>query len=553
MTEIEVGPNFIKTIIEEDLASGKHQKIVTRFPPEPNGYLHIGHAKSICLNFGLAQDYKGTCHLRLDDTNPEKEEMEYVHSIKDDVKWLGFNWDEHEYYASDYYEKLYLGAIELINLDAAYVCELDAKDMREYRGNLKSPGKESPYRNRPVEESLDLFKRMRAGEFDDGKYTLRAKIDMASPNMNMRDPAVYRIKKSHHQRTGDAWPIYPMYDYAHCMSDAIEGITHSLCTLEFEDHRPLYDWFLDVLKTPAHPQQIEFSRLNLEYTVMSKRKLLRLVEENHVKGWDDPRMPTISGMKRRGYTPRSIRNFSSRIGITKKDSSISIATLEHSVREDLEGICPRVLGVVDPLKVTITNYEDEAFEIDCPFHPKDESFGSRKVPFTKEIYIEKSDFLEDPPKKFFRLGPGRSARLKYAFVITCDEFVTNEAGEVIELKCSYNKDTFGGQTPEGMKKVKGIINWVSATDSVEIESRIYDRLCSVPNPGSETEDFINDLNSDSLEIKKSLVERSLKNADIGSRFQFERQGYFIKDQDSTLENPVFNRIITLRDTWAKVK
>ena len=310
MTEIEVGPNFIKTIIEEDLASGKHQKIVTRFPPEPNGYLHIGHAKSICLNFGLAQDYKGTCHLRLDDTNPEKEEMEYVHSIKDDVKWLGFNWDEHEYYASDYYEKLYLGAIELINLDAAYVCELDAKDMREYRGNLKSPGKESPYRNRPVEESLDLFKRMRAGEFDDGKYTLRAKIDMASPNMNMRDPAVYRIKKSHHQRTGDAWPIYPMYDYAHCMSDAIEGITHSLCTLEFEDHRPLYDWFLDVLKTPAHPQQIEFSRLNLEYTVMSKRKLLRLVEENHVKGWDDPRMPTISGMKRRGYTPRSIRNFS---------------------------------------------------------------------------------------------------------------------------------------------------------------------------------------------------------------------------------------------------
>jgi glutaminyl-tRNA synthetase len=545
MSEIEVGPNFIKTIIEEDLESGKHQSITTRFPPEPNGYLHIGHAKSICLNFGLARDFKGSCHLRFDDTNPEKEEMEYVHAIKEDVKWLGFDWNEHEYYASDYYEKLYLRAIELIKLNAAYVCELNAEEMREYRGTLKSPGKESPFRNRGIEENLDIFKRMRDGEFEEGKYTLRAKIDMASPNMNMRDPAVYRIKKSHHQRTGDAWPIYPMYDYAHCMSDAIEGITHSLCTLEFEDHRPLYDWFLDVLKTPKHPQQIEFSRLNLEYTVMSKRKLLRLVEEKHVSGWDDPRMPTISGMRRRGYTPNSIRNFASRIGVTKKDSSISIATLEHSVREDLENICPRVFGVIEPLKVTITNF-DENLEIDCPFHPKDESFGSRKVPFTKEIFIERSDFLEDPPKKFFRLGPERSVRLKYAFVITCNEVIKNDSGEVVELKCSYNKETFGGKTPEGMKKVKGIINWVSATESVEVETRLYDRLCSVPNPGSDKDDFLEDLNSDSLEVKKSRVERSLKNVDIGSRFQFERQGYFIKDQDAG-----FNRIITLRDTWAK--
>jgi len=553
MTEIKVGPNFIKAIIEEDQKAGKHQSIVTRFPPEPNGYLHIGHAKSICLNFGLAKDFKGTCHLRFDDTNPEKEEMEYVHAIKEDVKWLGFNWDEHEYYTSDYYERLYLGAIELIKLASAYVCELSAEEIREYRGNLKSPGKASPFRERPIEESLDLFKRMRAGEFAEGQYTLRAKIDVASPNMNMRDPAVYRIKKAHHQRTGDAWPIYPMYDYAHCMSDAIEGITHSLCTLEFEDHRPLYNWFLEVLKTPAHPQQIEFSRLNLEFTVMSKRKLLRLVEEDLVNGWDDPRMPTISGMRRRGYTPRSIRNFASRIGITKKDSSISIATLEHSVREDLEKICPRVFGVIDPLKVTITNFNDDTIEIDCPFHPKDESFGSRKVPFTKVIYIERSDFLEDPPKKFFRLGPGRSARLKYAFVITCDEVIKDTSGKVIELKCSYNIDTFGGVTPEGMKKVKGIINWVSATESVEIESRIYDRLCSVPNPGSGKEDFLEDLNPHSLESKKSRVERSLKNADTGSRFQFERQGYFIKDHDSTSEKPVFNRIITLRDTWAKIK
>lgn len=553
MIENEVGPNFIKNIIEEDLASGKHQTIITRFPPEPNGHLHIGHAKSICLNFGLAKDYKGICHLRFDDTNPEKEEMEYVHAIKEDVKWLGFNWDEHEYYTSDYYEKLYQGATQLIKLGSAYICELNADEMKEYRGTLKNPGKESPYRDRSVEENLDLFKRMRAGEFDEGKYTLRAKIDMGSPNMNMRDPAIYRIKKSHHQRTGDEWPIYPMYDYAHCVSDAIEGITHSLCTLEFEDHRPLYDWFLDVLKTPAHPQQIEFSRLNLEFTVMSKRKLLRLVEDNHVNGWDDPRMPTISGMRRRGYTPRSIRNFASRIGITKKDSSISIATLEHSVREDLEQICPRVFGVVDPLKITITNFADEIFEIDCPFHPKDDSFGSRKVPFTKEIFIEQSDFMEDPPKKFFRLGPGRSARLKYAYVITCDEVIKDDAGKVIELKCTYIKDTFGGKTPEGMKKVKGIINWVSASESLKIETRLYDRLCSVAIPGSGKEDFLEDLNPDSLKVNESLVERSLKNADIGSRFQFERQGYFIKDQDSTSEKPVFNRAITLRDTWAKIK
>ncbi len=544
---VKVAPNFIKNIIDSDLESGKHKSIVTRFPPEPNGYLHIGHAKSICLNFGLSLEYKGRCHLRFDDTNPEKEEVEYVESIKRDVKWLGFDWNEHEYYASDYFQKLYDYAVQLIKMDKAFVCELSAEEMRKYRGNLSEPGKESPFRNRPIEESLDLFEKMRQGVFPDGKYTLRAKIDMSSSNINMRDPALYRIKKAHHQRTGDAWPIYPMYDYAHPISDALESITHSICTLEFEDHRPLYDWLLDTLKTPSHPQQIEFARLNLEYTVMSKRKLLQLVEEKLVDGWDDPRMPTISGMRKRGYTARSIRNFAERIGVTKKDSSISIATLEHAVREDLEITCPRAFGVLRPLKVTLTNYpKDRVDEISAPFHPKDEKFGSRIIPFSHELFIEREDFMENPPADFFRLSPGKSVRLRFAYVITCDEVIKDEKGEVVELKCRYHAETFAGaKTPE-FKHVKGIIHWVCATRSVSAQVRLYDRLFLTENPGAGDKDFIKDINSNSLETVNARIEPSLKNAKIFERFQFERMGYFILDEDG-----VYNRIITLRDAWSK--
>jgi glutaminyl-tRNA synthetase len=549
------GVNFIRQVIEADLESGKHKKIATRFPPEPNGFLHIGHAKSICLNFGLAQTYSGKCHLRFDDTNPTKEDLKYVNSIQEDVKWLGFDWGENLFFASDYFERLYELACELIKRNKAYVCELNAEQMREYRGDLKKPGKPSPWRERPIDENLDLFKRMRAGEFDDGRYMLRAKIDMSSPNINMRDPVLYRIRKVHHQRTGDQWPIYPMYDYTHCLSDSVEGITHSICTLEFEDHRPLYDWVIDSLDMPCHPQQIEFSRLNLEFTVMSKRRLLQLVEENHVDGWDDPRMPTIAGMKRRGYTPASIRNFCEQIGVTKKDSSITMSTLETCVRDDLGPMTPRALGVLNPIKVVITNYpEGEVEQIEAPYHPQDESFGSRKIPFSKELYIEASDFMEEPPKKYFRLRPGGSVRLRYAYVITCDEVIKDKNGEVSELRCSYHKDTFGGVTPEGMKKVKGIIHWVSATEGTEIEARLYDRLFKVPKPGSDkTKDFKEDINPDSLETVKAYVEPSIGQAKHGERFQFERLGYFIVDQDSSDKKMVFNQTITLRDTWAQIE
>lgn len=549
------GVNFIRQIIEADLESGKHKQVVTRFPPEPNGFLHIGHAKSICLNFGLAQIYNGRCHLRFDDTNPTKEDLKYVESIQEDVKWLGFDWGENLFFASDYFERLYELACELIKRDKAYVCELNAEQMREYRGDLKNPGKPSPWRERPIEESLDLFKRMRAGEFEDGRYLLRAKIDMSSPNINMRDPVIYRIRKVHHQRTGDEWPIYPMYDYTHCLSDAIEGITHSVCTLEFEDHRPLYDWVIDSLDMPCHPQQIEFSRLNLEFTVMSKRRLLQLVEEKHVKGWDDPRMPTIAGMRRRGYTPASIRRFCEQIGVTKKDSSITMSTLETCVRDDLGPNSPRALAVLKPLKVVITNYpEDKVEQIEAPYHPQDESFGSRKIPFTRELYIESSDFMEAPPKKYFRLKPGGNVRLRYGYVITCDEVVKDDKGDVIELRCTYHKDTFGGVTPEGMKKVKGIIHWVSATEGVEVEARLYDRLFRVPKPGSDkTRDFKEDINPDSLEVVQAIVEPSLAKAKIFERFQFERLGYFIVDQDSSEQKLVFNQTITLRDTWAQIE
>ena len=469
-----VPTNFIKQIIEKDINQGKNQgKIVTRFPPEPNGYLHIGHAKSICLNFGLAEEYKAPCHLRFDDTNPEKEEYEYVRSIMEDVRWLGFDWEENLFHASDYFEQLYQYAIQLIKKGKAYVCQLSGEQLKESRGTLTEAGQNSPYRNRPMEENLDLFERMRAGEFDEGQYLLRAKIDMASPNINMRDPVIYRIKKVNHQRTGDCWPIYPMYDFTHCLSDAIEGITHSLCTLEFEGHRPLYDWYLDQLETECHPQQIEFSRLNLDYTVMSKRMLLRLVEEKLVDGWDDPRMPTISGMRKRGYTPESIRNFCEQIGVTKKDSSISISTLESTVRENLGPITPRVFTVINPIKVVITNWpKDKVLKIECPMHPQDHSFGKRTIPFSGEIFIEESDFLEDPPKKYFRLAPGKNVRLKYAYVITCHEVIKNQDGKITELRCTYHPDTFGGVTPAEMKKVKGIINWVSANHAIDAEVRL---------------------------------------------------------------------------------
>lgn len=553
--EKKPGVNFIRQIIEADLEAKKHNEVVTRFPPEPNGFLHIGHAKSICLNFGLAETYQGRCHLRFDDTNPMKEDLKYVNSIQEDVKWLGFDWNENLYFASDYFERLYQLACELIRRDKAYVCELNAEQMREYRGDLKTPGKPSPWRNRSVEESLDLFQRMRAGEFEDGRYLLRAKIDMNSPNINMRDPVIYRIRKIKHQRTGDEWPIYPMYDFTHCLSDAIEGITHSVCTLEFENHRPLYDWVIDSLDMPCHPQQIEFSRLNLEFSVMSKRRLLQLVEEKHVQGWDDPRMPTIVGMKRRGYTPESLRRFCEQIGVTKKDSSITMSTLETCVRDELGPKCPRALGVLRPLKVVITNYpEDKVEEIQAPYHPQDESFGTRKIPFTRELYIESSDFMEGPPKKFFRLKPGGNVRLRYGYVITCDEVIKDEKGEIEELRCTYHKETFGGVTPEGMKKVKGIIHWVSADQGVEVEARLYDRLFRVPRPGSDKgRDFKEDINPDSLETLKAIVEPSLAQAKESDRFQFERLGYFIVDQDSSKDHLVFNQTITLRDTWAQIE
>ena len=555
--ESDIKSNFIRNIIDEDIKANKNdKKVTTRFPPEPNGYLHIGHAKSICLNFGLSKDYNGTCHLRFDDTNPSKESQEYVDAIIKDVKWLGFDWKSNLFHSSDYFEQLYNYATELIKMDKAFVCSQTQEEMRIHRGDLTTPGKESPHRGRSIEENLDLFSRMRAGEFEDGKYILRAKIDMSSPNMNLRDPAIYRIKKVTHQRTGDTWPIYPMYDYCHCLSDAIERITHSLCTLEFEDHRPLYDWFIETLKIPSKPQQIEFAKLNLEFTMLSKRNLLRLVEEGFVTGWDDPRMPTISGMRRRGVTAFAIADFCHRIGVTKKDSLISYATFSTCVRSDLENNCKRVFGVVDPLKVVITNYpDDESKIINAKYHPKDESLGKRDISFSNELYIERSDFMEDPPKKFFRLGPERSARLKYGYVITCDEIIKDETGKVVQLNCTYNKETFGGVTPEGMKKVKGIINWVDAKTAIRVQTRLYDHLFLDEDPlaMNKDKDIKEFINPNSMEIKDSYMEASMAGCQVGDSVQFERQGYFTLDGDSDLENNnfVFNRITALRDSSHK--
>ena len=549
--------NFIRDIIEKDLKTGKHETVITRFPPEPNGYLHIGHAKSICLNFGVALDYGGRCHLRFDDTNPKKEDPEFVNSIMEDVRWLGFDWGEHLYFASDYFQKLYEYAVELIKLGKAYVCHLSAEEIREYRGTLTEPGKNSPYRDRSVEENLELFEKMKNGEFAEGECVLRARIDMASPNINMRDPVIYRIVKASHHRTGDKWCIYPTYDFAHCLSDSIEGITHSLCTLEFEDHRPLYDWFLDELKVKCHPQQIEFARLNLTYTVLSKRKLTQLVDEGYVSGWDDPRMPTISGLRRRGYTPESIRDFCERIGIAKSDNIVDMALLEHCVRDDLNKRAPRYMAVLNPLKVVITNYpEGVTEELTAINNPEDESMGIRKVPFSREIYIERDDFREDPPKKFFRLAPGREVRLRYAYYITCQEVIKNEQGEIVELRCTYDPATKGGYSPDG-RKVKGTIHWVSADHAIKAEVRLYDRLFIKPNPAEDEKkgiSFKEYINPDSLKVLQDcFLEPNLAQCKPGDRVQFERLGYFCVDPDSQEDHLIFNRTVSLRDSWAKIE
>lgn len=558
-TNTSASTHFIKNIIEEDLKNNKNDgKIVTRFPPEPNGYLHIGHAKSICLNFGIAAEYSGgICHLRFDDTNPGKEDIEYMDAIINDVKWLGFDWNNNLFHASGYFEKLYQFAIELIKSGKAYVCSLKPDEVREYRGTLTEPGKNSPFRSRSVEENLELFEKMKEGAFEEGVHVLRAKIDMSSPNLNMRDPVIYRVRKEPHHRTGDAWCIYPMYDFAHCLSDSIEGITHSLCTLEFEDHRPLYDWFLDELKVECHPQQIEFARLNLKYTEMSKRKLLELVNNNIVEGWDDPRLPTIIGLKRRGYTPRAIRNFCERIGISKKESRIEFEMLEDILREDLNTNSPRTMCVLNPLKIIITNYpEGEEELLDVPNHPKNAEMGKRKVPFSRELYIEKDDFMEDPPKKFFRLSPGREVRLRSAYYITCNEIIKDEeTGEIKELHCTYDPLTKGGSSPDG-RKVKATLHWVSSPHSLEVEVRLYDRLFLKENPSDDKEkDFKEFINPDSLRILSACrIEPGVSKSKPGSRFQFERQGYFCIDTvDSNEDKIVFNRTVTLRDTWAKIK
>jgi glutaminyl-tRNA synthetase len=560
MTKPESTPasNFIRNIIAEDLKNNKNDgRVVTRFPPEPNGYLHIGHAKSICLNFGIAEENAGGfCNLRFDDTNPSKEEVEYVESIKEDVQWLGFHWDDRLFYASDYFEQLYAYAVQLVKGGKAYVCSLSADETRENRGTLTMPGKDSPYRTRSVEENLDLFQRMRAGEFEDGAHVLRAKIDMASPNVVMRDPTLYRIRRVPHHRTEDTWCIYPMYDFAHCLSDSIEGITHSLCTLEFENNRQLYDWILDELDVDCHPQQIEFARLNLSYTVLSKRKLVELVQGGHMSGWDDPRMPTISGLRRRGYTPESIRNFCERIGVARRDSTVDIALLEFGIREDLNIQAPRVMGVLRPLRVVIDNYpEDQVEELDALNNPGDPAVGTRKIPFSRVIYIEQDDFLEEPPKKFFRLAPGREVRLRYAYFITCVDVVKDEeTGQIIELHCTYDPATLGGSSPDG-RKVKATLHWVSASHAIKAEARLYDHLFVKENPDEEKNvDFKTHLNPDSLKICSFLVEPSLAGAVSGSRYQFERLGYFCVDSVESSDNAlVFNRTVTLRDTWAKIR
>jgi glutaminyl-tRNA synthetase len=550
--------DFIRAMVDDDLASGKHGgRVATRFPPEPNGYLHIGHAKSICLNFGVAAERGGTCNLRFDDTNPTKEDVEYVDAIKEDVAWLGFEWSA-LFFASDYFERLYQFAVRLIEDGKAYVDSLTADQIREHRGTLTEPGRNSPYRDRPVAENLDLFARMRQGEFPDGEHVLRAKIDMASPNFNMRDPTLYRIRHATHHRTGDAWCIYPMYDFAHPLSDAIEGITHSLCTLEFEDHRPLYDWLVANLVSTdpsRRPQQTEFARLNLNYTVMSKRKLLQLVQQGHVSGWDDPRMPTISGLRRRGCTPESIRDFCSRIGVARKENVIDVAQLEHSVREDLNRRSLRVMAVLRPLKVVLTNYpEGQAEEVDVINNPEDPSAGTRKVPFSRVLYIEQDDFREVPPKKFFRLSPGMEVRLRCAYFIRCEEVVKNAAGEVVELRCTYDPATRGGDSPDG-RRVKATLHWVSAAHAVRAEVRLYDRLFSVEDPERppEGKTFLDLMNPTSLEVVRDCpVEPSLATATPGSRFQFERLGYFAVDPDSCASGLVFNRTVSLRDTWARI-
>ena len=549
--------NFIRTIVAEDMKTGKFGgRLMTRFPPEPNGYLHIGHAKSICLNFGLAQEFGGLCNFRFDDTNPSKEEVEYVESIEADVRWLGFDWSDRLYYASDYFDKLFDYAVQLIRQSKAYVCDLSAEQIREFRGTLTAPGKDSPYRNRSVDENLDLFEGMRAGEFEDGARVLRAKIDMASGNINMRDPVMYRIKKESHHRTGDKWRIYPMYDYAHGISDSIEGVTHSICTMEYEDHRPLYDWFIDELHI-YHPQQIEFARLNLSYTVLSKRRLLKLVNGGFVAGWNDPRMPTLAGIRRRGYTPGSIRNFCERIGVGKRGSTAALELLEFCVREDLNKHAPRVMAVLRPLKVVIDNYNaGEAEYLDAVNNPEDPDAGTRKVPFSRELYIEREDFIEDPPKQFFRLAPGREVRLRYAYFVKCVDVKKDAQGEITEIHCTYDPATRGGDAPDG-RKVKATLHWVSASHSLEAEVRLYDTLFTKedPNDVEEGKEFTDYLNPKSLEVLSSCrVEPGLKNAAPGSRHQFERMGYFCVDsEDSTPEKLVFNRTVTLKDEWAKIQ
>jgi glutaminyl-tRNA synthetase len=555
--ETPSGPsNFIRDIMIRDGETGKFQgRVHTRFPPEPNGYLHIGHAKSICLNFGLAKDFGGKTNLRFDDTNPEKEEQEYVDSIMADVHWLGFDWEDRCFYASDYFDQLYEWALQMIREGKAYVCDLNAEEVRKYRGTLTEPGTPSPYRNRSVEENLDLFERMRAGEFPDGARTLRANIDMASPNLNMRDPVMYRILRATHHRTGDKWCIYPMYDYAHGQSDSIERITHSICTLEFEDHRPLYDWFCDTLRI-YHPQQIEFDRLNLTYTLLSKRKLLQLVRDGHVRGWDDPRMPTLSGFRRRGYTPEAIRSFVGSIGVSKTNGIVELGLLEHHLREDLNRRAPRVMAVLRPLKVVIDNYpEGQVEELEAVNNPEDESAGTRKVPFSRELYIEQDDFREDPPKQYFRLSPGREVRLRYGYFVTCTKVVKDSAGSVTAIHCTYDPETRGGNAPDG-RRVKSTIHWVSAAHAVDAEVRIYESLFTKedPNQVEEGQDFTANLNPNSLEVLTGCkVEPSLRDAVPPARFQFERLGYFCADKDSTPGKPVFNRTVALRDTWAKIE
>jgi len=556
MDDIKKRSNFIRDIIKKDLKEGKNSgRVHTRFPPEPNGYLHIGHAKAVCLNFGLAEEFHGKCNLRFDDTNPTKEESEYVESIKKDVRWLGFDWEKKEYYTSDYFDRLYELAVLLVKKGKAYVCDLNAEEMRKYRGTLKGSGKDSPYRERGIEENLKLLEAMRKGKYEDGSKVLRAKIDMSSPNLNMRDPVIYRILHRKHHRTGNDWCIYPTYDWAHGQSDSIEGITHSICTLEFEDHRPLYDWFIDQLDI-HHPQQIEFARLNLTYTVMSKRKLLELVEKKYINGWDDPRIPTLSGVRRRGYTPEAVRNFCTEISVAKADSTVDIALLEYFVREDLNKKAPRVMGVINPLKVVIDNYPDgSSEELTAINNPEDPSKGTRKVPFSKILYIERDDFMEDPPKKFYRLAPGREVRLRYAYFIKCIDVVKDTDGDIIELHCTYDPETKGGDSPDG-RRVKATLHWVSAEHSILAEVRLFDRLFIKENPLKleEGRDFKENLNPDSLKIANNCrLEPSLSAARPGDIYQFERLGYFCADLDSTMKKAVFNRTVTLRDQWAKIK